>query len=313
MARILVTGGAGFIGSNIVEELLEKGHLVRVMDNLSTGKMSNLEGMGIENFELMRATITDMETVKKAVKDIEIIFHEAAMVSVPRSVEDPRSNNEANITGTLNLLAAARDAGVERVVYASSSSIYGDTGSGFNKESMPANPQSPYGLSKYAGERYCQLFHSLYGLKTISLRYFNVYGPRQDPGSEYAAVIPRFIAAMVKGQPFKIFGDGSQTRDFTFVKDVVKANMLCMEAKKGFGDFFNIACQKKTSLNELVKALNKITGKGAAPEYAERRPGDILHSAADITKAREALGYSPSYTLEQGLKETVQYFMEDSL
>ena len=307
MATYLVTGGAGFIGSSLARSLLERGETVRVLDDFSTGKRENLaEAAG--RIALVEGSVADEATVRGAVEGVDYVFHEAALASVPRSIEDPLSSNLANVTGTLQVLMAARDAGVKRVVYAASSSTYGDQPTLPKVETMAPSPLSPYAVSKQAGEHYCQAFTTCYGLETVSLRYFNVYGPRQDPQSVYAAVIPKFITAMLEGQRPTIFGDGEQSRDFTFIDDVVGANLLACTAPEASGYALNVACGDRYSLNELVRVLNRILGTSIEPVYADERPGDVKHSQADILAARDILGYAPSHTLEQGLRKTIEWY-----
>ena len=304
--KVVVTGGCGFIGSNIAEELIKK-HYVVVIDDLSTGRIENIQSLqDKENFEFVRGNITDLDLLKQIFEDVDCIFHQAAIPSVQRSVENPLDTNEANIKGTLNVLIAARDCGVKKVVYASSSSVYGDTPELPKKENMKPNPQSPYAVSKLTGEYYCKVFSDIYGIKTICLRYFNVYGPKQDPASEYAAVIPRFINRVLNNQPPIIFGDGNQTRDFTFVKDVVKANILAME--KNVEGVFNIAYGQQISINELANKIMEIVGVKLNPVYDKPRPGDIRNSLADISLAKQKLGYMPEYSLEKGLEVTIRWF-----
>jgi len=304
--KVVVTGGCGFIGSNIAEELIKK-HYVVVIDDLSTGRIENIRSLqDKENFEFVRGNITDLGLLKQIFEDVDCIFHQAAIPSVQRSVENPLDTNEANIKGTLNVLIAARDCGVKKVVYASSSSVYGDTPELPKKENMKPNPQSPYAVSKLTGEYYCKVFSEIYGIKTICLRYFNVYGPKQDPASEYAAVIPRFINRVLNNQPPIIFGDGNQTRDFTFVKDVVKANILAME--KNVEGVFNIAYGQQISINELANKIMEIVGVKLNPVYDKPRPGDIRNSLADISLAKQKLGYMPEYSLEKGLEVTIRWF-----
>ena len=304
--KVVVTGGCGFIGSNIAEELIKK-HYVVVIDDLSTGRIENIRSLqDKENFEFVRGNITDLGLLKQIFEDVDCIFHQAAIPSVQRSVENPLDTNEANIKGTLNVLIAARDCGVKKVVYASSSSVYGDTPELPKKENMKPNPQSPYAVSKLTGEYYCKVFSDIYGIKTICLRYFNVYGPKQDPASEYAAVIPRFINRVLNNQPPIIFGDGNQTRDFTFVKDVVKANILAME--KNVEGVFNIAYGQQISINELANKIMEIVGVKLNPVYDKPRPGDIRNSLADISLAKQKLGYMPEYSLEKGLEVTIRWF-----
>jgi len=313
--RALVSGGAGFIGSNIVEALLREGISVRVLDDLSTGREENLRQAeewareGSAAFELVRGDIRDAATVRAAVDGCEWVFHEAALPSVARSVEDPLGSHAVNVDGTLTMLLAARDAGVRRFVYASSSSVYGDTPELPKVETQPPRPISPYGLDKFASESYCRLFFELYGLPTIALRYFNVFGPRQDPASEYAAVIPRFITRMARGEPPIIFGDGGQTRDFSFVENVVRANLAAARApESACGRAYNIACGERVSLLELVERIGRALGRPVAPRHAEPRPGDIRHSLASIERAREALGYEPVVSLDEGLERTAAWF-----
>src|SRR5690554_7464 len=310
MAHYLVTGGAGFIGSNLVGALLEQGHTVRVLDNFSTGKRENLAPYG-SRVEVIEGDLTDLDTVRRAVQGVDVVLHQGALASVPRSIEDPISSNEANVKGTLHVLIAAKDAGVKRVVYASSSSVYGDQAVTEPKvETMPPQPISPYAVSKLSGEQYCQVFYEVYGLETVSLRYFNVFGPRQDPHSEYAAVIPKFITCMLEGQRPTIFGDGEQTRDFTYIGNVIKGNLLAATApaERVAGQVFNMATGAQISLNGLVEMLQEITGQNLAPVYAPPRTGDIKHSRADIEKARRLLGYEPEVSFLEGLRQTVEWY-----
>jgi UDP-glucose 4-epimerase len=309
MKSILVTGGAGFIGSNLTEALLKQGHRVRVLDDFSTGKKENLIfGKDHEGLEVIEGNIRDIETCRRAAEGVEFVFHQAALPSVQRSVEDPLISNSVNAEGTLNVLFAARDAGAKRVIYAASSSVYGDTPTLPKREEMPPNPLSPYGLQKYIGEQYCRLFFQLYGLETVSLRYFNIFGPRQDPASIYSAVIPKFISALIEGRSPVIFGDGKQSRDFTYIDNVVRANLLAMSADRLQGEAINIACGKRTSLNQLLRILKKILGSRQPPVYEEPRQGDVKHSLADIRKGKEVLGYEPIVGIEAGLEMTVEFF-----
>jgi len=304
MTKVVVTGGAGFIGSHLGEELACRDYHITILDDLSTGKIKNIEPfLRKENVEFIQGSIANLPLLQKLFRGVDYVFHEAAIPSVPRSIENPLISHEVNITGTLNVLLAARDNGIKKVIYASSSSVYGDTPILPKEEDMPPNPQSPYAVTKLAGEYYCQVFQKVYGLPTIYLRYFNVYGPRQDPDSQYAAVIPRFITRASQGEPPIIFGDGEQTRDFTFVKDVVEANILA--AKSNGTGTFNIGKGEKTSINQLAELTIKLVGNNVEPIHEEPRPGDIMHSLADISKAREELGYNPRYDLEQALKETI--------
>ena len=302
--KVVVTGGAGFIGSNLAMEL-SKRYRVTVIDNLSTGKLENIAH--IPNIDFIQGSITNLSLLKNAFEGAECIFHEAALPSVQRSVDDPIACNLANVDGTLNVLLAARDCGAKKVVYASSSSVYGDTPTLPKREDMKPNPKSPYAVSKLASEYYARIFSEIYGLKTVCLRYFNVFGPRQDPKSEYAAVIPIFISRIKEGKPPVIFGDGNQTRDFTFVHDVVKANILAMENEPSEG-VFNIACERRTSLNQLARQIMDIMGFKADLIYDNPRLGDVKDSLADITAARRELNYEPEYDLGMGLIETIKWF-----
>lgn len=312
MTNCLVTGGAGFIGSNLVAALLERDHAVRVLDNFSTGKRENVAPF-LDRIDLIEGDLTHMADVERAVQDIDVVFHQAAIPSVPRSVSDPLACHEANTTGTLNILIAARDAKVRRLVYASSSSIYGDQNTAKAKvETMAPQPISPYGAAKLSAEHYCQVFYTVYGLETVALRYFNVFGPHQDPASMYAAVIPRFITALLRGEPPTIYGDGEQTRDFTYVGNVVTGNLLAAEAPadRAAGRVFNVAAGQQTSLNELVRLLQDLTGQAVEPVYTAPRPGDIRHSLADISKARHMLGYEPNISFLEGLRQTVDWYRD---
>jgi UDP-glucose 4-epimerase len=309
MTTVLVTGGAGFIGSNIVEDLVSQDYNVKIIDNFSTSKNDNISEFG-DRIELIKGSITDMEAVKRAVKDVDYISHQAALPSVTRSVENPVFSAEVNILGTLNVLAAAKDSGVERIVYASSSSVYAGVEGLPKKESMDTVAISPYGLTKIANEQYFRMFYDIYGLKSIGLRYFNVFGPRQTPESEYAAVIPKFITLMLNDKIPIIYGDGKQTRDFTYVKDVTTANIVSFKAKKSDGKAFNIATGKQTSINDLFMKINEILGKDIKPAYKEPRTGDPKHSLADISEANKALGYKPKYAFDEGLKLTINWFKE---
>lgn len=302
MAVYLVTGGAGFIGSHIVDRLVELGEDIRVLDNFATGKMVNIEH-NLSKIELIRGSVVDMDTVRRAAEGVDFVLHHAAIASVPRSVDDPIASNEANITGTLNILVAARDPGVKRVVYASSSAVYGDTPSLPKIEDMPTDPLSPYALTKLTGEYYCRMFTKLYGLETVSLRYFNVFGPRQDPTSQYAAVIPKFLSLMLEDRQPVINGDGLQSRDFTYVANNVAANLLACTQPGVGGEVLNIACGESFTLLELVDRLNGILGKSIEPVFGPPQPGDVRHSLADIGKARELLGFSPTVTFQEGLEK----------
>jgi nucleoside-diphosphate-sugar epimerase len=303
--RALVTGGAGFIGGHIVERLLLEGWEVRVLDDFSTGRAENLESVASQ-IELLKGDIRDVALVTRAVEGMEVVFHEAAVPSVPRSVEEPVRTNDVNVNGTLNVLEQARQAGVRRVVYAASSSAYGDTPTLPKIESMPANPMSPYALQKYVGEVYCRLYANLYGLETVALRYFNIYGPRQNPDSEYAAVIPRFLRACLQGESPHIYGDGEQTRDFTFVGDAVQANLLAADAKRASGHVMNVGGGARTSLNLLLETIRQITGTKLPAIHEPARAGDVRDSLAALDRAGDLLGYVPGTSLRQGLERILE-------
>jgi UDP-glucose 4-epimerase len=307
MATYLVTGGAGFIGSHLVEALLARGHAVRVLDNFSTGRRANLAHLR-ECIDLRIGDLTDLEAVRAAARGVDLVFHQGALASVPRSVADPAATHQACATGTLHVLTAAREAGVRRVVYAASSSAYGASTRLPKQETDPTLPLSPYAVAKLAGEQYCAAFTHVYGLETVRLRYFNVFGPRQPPDSPYAAVIPLFLQALLEGRPPTIHGDGQQSRDFTFVDDVVQANLLAAEAPRVAGKVYNIACGRRTSLLELVARMNALLGTAIEPVHAEPRAGDVRHSQADITAARADLGYSPRVDVAEGLRRCVEHF-----
>lgn len=311
--KVLVTGGAGFIGSHLVDKLLERGYRVKVLDNFSTGKKENLAA-NFSSIELIKGDICDDDALRRAVNGVDYVFHQAALGSVPRSIDDPITTHECNTTGTLKLLVAARDEGVKRLIYASSSSVYGNTPILPKVETMQSSPRSPYALSKLSGEIYCQLFNSLYGLETISLRYFNVFGPRQDEHSQYAAVIPRFASALLKDQPLTIFGDGKQTRDFTYIENVVQANMLSMLApKQATGEAFNIACGAHYSIEDLSNELSNILGVAAKTTYQNARSGDVQDSYADISKATKLIDYLPNVSFSEGLNKTAKWFQNQYL
>lgn len=301
--RVVVTGGAGFIGSNLAEELATSNNVI-IIDDLSTGRKENTASLlNKDNVKFIQGSILDAKLLQKFFRGIDFVFHLAALPSVPRSVQDPLTTNEVNITGTLNVLIAARDNKVKKVVYASSSSVYGDTPTLPKREDMLPNPQSPYALTKLVGEHYCRIFHQIYRLPTICLRYFNVYGPRQNPDSQYAAVIPRFIARVLRGNPPVIYGNGEQTRDFTYVKDVIQANMIA--AQYDATGIFNIGRGEGNSINKLAETIINVMEKDLQPVYEPPLPGDIEHSLADISKAKK-MGYSPEFSLEIGLKETIE-------
>jgi len=303
----LVTGGAGFIGSALVRALLARGDRVRVIDNFYSGKRENLAGVAAD-VELIEGDIRDGGALGRALEGVEIIFHEAAIASVPRSLADPMASHDVNATATLGLLAAAKRAGVRRLVYAASSAAYGDTPTLPKVETMPAAPLSPYAVSKLAAEQYCQVFAGAYGLETVCLRYFNVFGPHQDPTSEYAAVIPRFITAALAGRGVTIFGDGSQSRDFCYIDNTVEANLAAAGAAGVSGQVFNVACGAATTLNEVVLLIGEIVGRPVAVTYAPGRVGDVRHSLADITAARDRLGYRAAVSFRDGLARTVSWY-----
>jgi UDP-glucose 4-epimerase len=304
--NVVITGGAGFIGSNIARALAADND-VTVIDDLSTGNLENIKDLvDNQSITFVEGSITDLDLLNKTFKNVDYVFHEAAIPSVPRSIKDPIKSNYTNVNGTLNVLVAARDSGVEKVVYASSSSVYGDTLVLPKKEDMTPSPLSPYAVSKLVGEYYCRVFTEVYGLPAVSLRYFNVYGPWQDPSSEYAAVIPNFISRVLNCKSPIVFGDGKQTRDFTFVRDVVNANTFAVKGKTC--GVFNIASGRRISINELAQLVMKITGTNIDVVYADSRPGDIMHSLADISKAKEKFGYEPKFDLTEGLEETLKWF-----
>jgi UDP-N-acetylglucosamine/UDP-N-acetyl-alpha-D-glucosaminouronate 4-epimerase len=307
--KLLVTGGAGFIGSHLAGRLTDLGHEVRILDNFATGRRSNLLALP-DNVELVEGDIQSYERVHNAVVGCEVVFHEAALPSVPRSVQDPLTSNATNITGTLNVLLAARDAGVRRVVFGSSSSIYGAGPEMPKQEGMKPEPISPYAVAKLACENYCRSFGEVYGLETVSLRYFNVFGPRQDPLSQYAAVVPNFITALMAGEPPVVFGDGQQSRDFTYVQNVVAANVLAMDATGVAGEVFNVAYGRQTTLNQLLAELRELLDTDVEAQYVASRPGDVPNSLADCSRAREALGYEPSIDLREGLKRTIDHYRQ---
>jgi len=318
MALYLVTGGAGFIGSNIVEELLRRGEQVRILDNFSTGKRENIaqitkiiqnetNSSALKSLEIVEGDVRSYHIVRQAVEDVNYVLHQAALPSVPRSVKDPLTTNEVNVVGTLNILTAAKEARVKRIVYASSSSVYGDLEILPKTEDMLPKPLSPYAVSKLAGEKYCQVFTRLYGLETVVLRYFNVFGPRQDPSSQYSAVLPKFITLIKEDQPPTIYGDGRQSRDFTYVSNVVEANLLaCKEGLEQLsGEVFNIAYGKRISINEVVASIKEIFNSNIAPFHTDPRPGDVKHSLANIGKARQFLGYEPEVDFHEGLRRII--------
>lgn len=310
---VLVTGGAGFIGSHLVTALLERGDRVRVLDNFSTGKRENLVAAA-SDIELHEGDLRESAACIAACRGADTVFHLGALGSVPRSIQDPITTNAVNVLGTLNLLAAAREAGVRRLVFSSSSSVYGDTPTLPKHEAMRLIPRSPYAVSKLAGEEYCRAFYRTYGFETVALRYFNVFGPRQDPNSAYAAVLPRFLSALTEGRKTEIYGDGLQSRDFTYVANVVEANLLAAGAPGAAvaGETFNIACGEQFTIKRVLTDLAKLLGVDGTPEYKPARAGDVLHSRADITAAYEFLGYHPSVLFYEGLLRTVRAFTADT-
>jgi UDP-glucose 4-epimerase len=309
MAVCLVTGGAGFIGSHLVQALLDQGNHVRVLDNYSTGDRANLAAIAAD-IEIVDGDIRDWASVATAMDGVELVFHQAALPSVPRSVADPITSHAACATGTLNVLEAARAAGVRRLVYAASSSAYGNSERLPKRETDLTNPLSPYAVAKLAGEHYCKAFHEVYGLETVRLRYFNVYGPRQSPDSPYAAVIPRFLEAMLAGRRPTIYGDGTQSRDFTFVEDAVQANLRAAEASGVGGNVYNVACGERTSLLELIDQMNALLGTSIEPVLQPARKGDVKHSQADIERACKDLGYAPRVQVPEGIRRCLSYFLE---
>ena len=310
MSAYLVTGGAGFIGSHLAEELVRRGHKVRVADNLSTGKRHNLAHL--PDVELVEGDLADMAVAARVVQGMDYVLHQAAIPSVPRSVKDPITSNRANVDATLNVLVAARDAGVRRLVFAGSSSEYGDTPTLPKTEDMPSSPLSPYALQKVMGTEYCRMFTRLYGFETVVIRYFNVFGPRQDPGSPYSGVISLFATALIEGRQPTIYGDGGQTRDFTYVANVVDGVLRACTAPEAAGEAINVACGTRISLNELLRVMNAVVGTSLQAIYAEPRAGDVRDSQADITKAKQLLGYVPIVGLEEGLRHTLDWCRRES-
>ncbi len=309
MERYLVTGGAGFIGSNIAEELVRREAEVRVIDNFLTGKQENIASF-LDKIEFIEGDIRDFDTCRHALKDVDFVLHQAALPSVPRSIEDPLLTNDINIKGTLNLLLASKEARVQKFVFASSSSVYGDDPRLPKEEDMAPRPLSPYALTKFVGELYCRIFSKLHRLPTICLRYFNIFGPRQDPFSQYAAVIPTFINKTLKGENPVIFGDGEQSRDFTYVANVVEANILAAKEPDVEGAVINIACGERTTVNSLVNKINDILDEDIKPIHNKSRPGDVRHSFADISKAKKMLNYSPDVSFKEGLEKTIRWYQE---
>jgi nucleoside-diphosphate-sugar epimerase len=312
MEKFLVTGGAGFIGSNICRRLVSEGCFVRVLDNLLTGKRSNLADIA-DKIEFVEADMGDPEVARSAMKDIDAVFHQGALASVPRSVDDPAATHRHCVDATFTLLLAARDAGIKRFVYAASSSAYGDTPTLPKVETMTPNPLSPYAAAKLVGEYYCSVFYEVFGLETIALRYFNVFGPYQDPTSQYAAAIPAFVTSILKDQPPTIYGDGEQSRDFTYIDNVVHANLLAARTKQTKGEVINIACGQAVTVNEIIAMINKTVGKQVNPIYETPRAGDVKHSLADITRAQGLIGFSPVVSFDEGLQKAIEWYRDNLL
>ncbi len=312
MTKFLVTGGAGFIGSNICKKLISQGCFVRVVDNLLTGKKRNLASI-IDKIDFIQADMGDAEVAQSAMKDIDVVLHQGALASVPRSVDDPAATHKHCVDATFTLLLAARDAGVKRFVYAASSSAYGDTPALSKVETMMPMPLSPYAVAKLVGEYYCSVFYQVFGLETISLRYFNVFGPHQDPASQYAAAIPAFVTAILKDEPPTIYGDGEQSRDFTYIDNVVEANLLAARAEHTAGEVINIACGEAVTVNEIIALINQLVGKNIKPTYTDPRPGDVKHSLADITLAKKLIDYKTKVPFKQGLQLAIDWYRENLL
>jgi nucleoside-diphosphate-sugar epimerase len=310
MDKFLVTGGAGFIGSNICTKLISQGCSVRVIDNLLTGKKTNLAAIS-DKIEFIEADMGNPDAARAAMKGIEVVLHQGALPSVPRSVDDPATTHRHCVDATFTLLLAARDAKVKRFVYAASSSAYGDTPTLPKVETMPVNPLSPYAAAKLMGEYYCSVFYKVFGLETISLRYFNVFGPHQDPTSQYAAAIPAFVTSILKDKPPTIYGDGEQSRDFTYVDNVVEANLLAARTKQTKGEVINIACGDVITVNAIIDMINNIVGKKIKPTYVPSRKGDVKHSLADITQAKKLIGFKPVVLFEDGLKKAIEWYRKN--
>jgi nucleoside-diphosphate-sugar epimerase len=312
MEKFLVTGGAGFIGSNICKKLVSQSCFVRVVDNLLTGKKSNLTAIA-DKIEFIEADMGDPDVARRAMKGIDVVLHQGALPSVPRSVDDPAATHKHCVDATFTLLLAARDAKVKRFVYAASSSAYGDTPTLPKVETMPVNPLSPYAAAKLMGEYYCSVFSKVFGLETVSLRYFNVFGPQQDPTSQYAAAIPAFVTSILKGKSPTVYGDGEQSRDFTYVDNVVEANLLAARTKRTAGEVVNIACGEVITVNAIIKMINELVGKSVKPIYVPARKGDVKHSLADITAAKKLIGYKPVVGFKEGLEKAVEWYRENLL
>ncbi|MFC1762609.1 SDR family oxidoreductase [Planctomycetota bacterium] len=312
MQRFLVTGGAGFIGSNVCRRLVGEGCSVRVLDNLLTGKKSNLAGI-LEKVDFVEGDMGDPEVARLAMRDIDVVLHFGALPSVPLSVDNPVPTHQHCVNATFNLLVAARDTGVKRFVYSASSSAYGDSPTMPKVETMPTRPLSPYAVGKLVGEYYCSVFYKIYGLETIALRYFNVFGPYQDPNSQYAAAIPAFVMSIMRDQSPTVYGDGEQSRDFTYIDNVVDANLKAARAEKTMGDVVNIACGQAVTINEIIGMINRIVGKEVAPAYEPERAGDVKHSLADISAARRLIGFEPMVSFEDGLQKAITWYRENLL
>jgi UDP-glucose 4-epimerase len=310
MTRYLVTGGAGFIGSNICRKLVQQGHSVRVVDNLITGKKSNLAPI-LDKIEFIQADMGDAEVAAAAMRGIDVVLHQGAVPSVPRSVADPLTTHKHCVDATFTLLLAAKDAGVKRFVYAASSSAYGDTPTLPKIETMPTRPLSPYAAAKLFGEYYCSVFFKVYGLETISLRYFNVFGPYQDPTSQYAAAIPAFVTSVIHGKSPIVYGDGEQSRDFTYIDNVVHANLLAAKASKVSGEVVNIACGQRVTINQIIELISRTLGKEVKPDYRPVRPGDVKHSLASIELARQVIGYEPVISFQDGLQKAIAWYKDN--
>jgi UDP-glucose 4-epimerase len=310
MEKFLVTGGAGFIGSNITRKLVEQGCSVTVLDNLLTGKKSNLADC-FDKIEFIEADMGDPAVAAKAVKNVDVVLHQGALPSVPKSVDDPVATNRHCVDATVTMLIAARDAGVKRFVYAASSSAYGDTPTLPKVETMPSTPLSPYAVAKLAGANYCTVFFKCYGFETISLRYFNVFGPYQDPKSQYAAAIPAFVTSILKDEPPTIYGDGEQSRDFSYIDNVVEANLLAARAPKTAGEIINIACGESVTINQIIEMINEIVGKNVKPIYTDPRPGDVKHSLADISLAQKTIGYKSVISFKAGLEKAIDWYSKN--
>ena len=312
MEKFLVTGGAGFIGSNICKRLVSEGCFVRVLDNLLTGKKSNLADV-LDKIEFVEADMGDSQIAQSAMKDIDVVLHQGALPSVPLSVDDPAATHRHCVDATFTLLVAARDVGVKRFVYAASSSAYGDTPALPKVETMRTEPLSPYAVAKLVGEYYCSVFSKVFGLETISLRYFNVFGPHQDPTSQYAAAIPAFVTGILRDEPPTVYGDGEQSRDFTYIDNVVHANLLAARVGQTAGEVINVACGEAITVNAIIDMINKIVGKTVKPVYADQRPGDVKHSLADITKAQSLIGFKPVVSFNEGLQKAIEWYRENLL